>query len=254
MDIIIIEDESLAANKLERQILKIDESVVVLAKLESISDSVAWLKQNKCDLMFLDIHVSDGNSFKIFDEIDITTPIIFTTAYDQYAIQAFKVNSLDYLLKPINKADLARALDKYHSFLKNNPALPPVDFSALLSAMNKEKEVYKERFMIKSGGGKINIVAIEEVAYFFAEGKYTFLINKAGEEFLIDGTLEKLTNELNPNNFFRINRQFIIGITAIDKMHAWTKSRVKIELNPPSKQDTVVSVERSPEFKKWLDK
>lgn len=258
MNVVIIEDEKLAADKLERQLTKIDEHIHVLAKLESSTEAIKWFSENKCDLIFLDIHLSDGISFNIFEKIKIKTPVIFTTAYDQYAIQAFKVNALDYLLKPISKTDLATALEKFTTIVKiEKPAeFPPIDFSALLEAMAIEgkKVDFKERFMVKSGGGKINVITIDSVAYFFAEGKYTFLVDKKGVEHLIDSTLEKLVNELNPANFYRINRQFIVGINAIEKMYAWTKSRIKIELNPASKQDVIVSVERSPEFKKWLDK
>jgi DNA-binding LytR/AlgR family response regulator len=253
MNVVIIEDEKLAADKLERQLNKVDETIHVIAKLESITEAINWFSENKCDLIFLDIHLSDGISFNIFEKIKLKTPVVFTTAYDQYAIQAFKVNALDYLLKPISKTDLSSALDKFHSLADNPKELPPIDFSALLEAMAEKKTIYKERFMVKSGGGKIIVIDTDNVAYFFAEGKYAFLVDKKGEEHLIETTLEKLVNELNPMKFFRINRQFIIGINAIDKMHAWTKSRIKIELNPPSKQEAIVSVERSPEFKKWLD-
>lgn len=256
MNVVIVEDEKLAADKLERQLKKADEKINVTATLESISEAVKWFSENKCDLVFLDIHLSDGISFNIFDKVKIKTPVIFTTAYDQYAIQAFKVNALDYLLKPINKNDLSGALEKYHSLVEHNKEkeIPAIDFPSLLEAMEGKKTVYKERFMVKSGGSKIKVIDIDAVAYFFAEGKYTFLVDKTGEEHLIENTLEKLVNELNPAKFFRVNRQFIVGITAIEKMHTWTKSRIKIELTPPAKEEVIVSVERSPEFKKWLDK
>jgi len=253
MDVVIVEDEKLAADKLERQLKKTDEKIHVLAKLESITEAVNWFSENKCDLVFLDIHLSDGISFNIFEKIKLKTPVVFTTAYDQYAIQAFKVNALDYLLKPISKSDLSVALEKYHSLADNQKELPPIDFSALMEAMGDKKAAYKERFMVKSGGGKIKVIEMDNVAYFFAEGKYTFLVDKKGEEHLIESTLEKLVNELHPLKFFRINRQFIVGISAIERMFSWTKSRIKIELNPPPKQEVIVSVERSPEFKKWLD-
>lgn len=156
MNVIIIEDEKLAADKLERQLKKVDESVHVVARLESINESVDWLKNNKCDLIFLDIHLSDGTSFKIFEEVKIKTPVIFTTAYDQYAIEAFKVNALDYLLKPISKGVIIKALEKYYSLLELNAEkeFPAIDFSSLMVAMEGKKMPYKERFMIKSGGGK----------------------------------------------------------------------------------------------------
>ena len=253
MKVVIIEDEELAASKLERQLHKIDDNINVIAKLESVADAIVWFKSNSCDLIFLDIHLSDGVSFKIFESVKVKTPIIFTTAYDQYAIQAFKLNSLDYLLKPISKKDLANALDKYQEQASIASNLPNIDMSSLIEAMEGSQQEYKERFLIKRGD-HIQTISISDVAYFFAEGKYSFLIDKKGEEHLIDLTLEKLTNLLNPKQFFRINRQFIVGIDSIKEMYAWTKSRVKLELNPTAKQETIVSVERSPEFKKWLDK
>ena len=161
------------------------------------------------------------------------------------------------MLKPISKEALTTALEKYYSLTELNAEkeLPAIDFSSLMEAMEGKKSTsYKERFMIKSGGGKIKVIDMSSVAYFFAEGKYTFLVEKTGDEHLIENTLEKLVNELDPNKFFRVNRQFIVGIQSIDKMYTWTKSRIKIDLNPASKQEIIVSVERSPEFKKWLDK
>jgi DNA-binding LytR/AlgR family response regulator len=255
MKVVIVEDEALAASKLERQLKAIDENIEVVFVLESVVDAIEWFQKNKCDLILLDIHLSDGLSFKIFEKIKINTPIIFTTAYDQYAIQAFKVNALDYLLKPISKGDLSHAISQYKTLLEevSSENIPAVDFAALTETVEAETKDFKERFMIKGGGGKIKVIAMNEVAYFFAEGKYAFLVDKKGEEHLIDLTLEKLVNALNPKEFFRINRQFILSINSIDKMVAWTKSRVKIDLNPPSKKDAIVSVERSSDFKKWLD-
>jgi len=253
MKVIIIEDEPLAANKLERQLIDLEPHIEILGKLESIKQAVEWLKRNHADLIFLDVHLSDGVSFKIFEKVHVNTPIIFTTAYDQYAIDAFKLNSLDYLLKPVKKSDLERALSKYKSMTNTSLEEPPIDFQALLEAMKSQQKDFKERFMVYTGKDQIKSIGIEEVAYFYAEGKYAYLIDKTGRQYVIDSSLDKLVNELDPKMFFRINRQFIVGYHAIKNMYAWTKSRVKLELEPFTKKEVVVSVERSPDFKRWLN-
>lgn len=249
MKVLIIEDESFAADKLERQLLQLDNTIEVCNKIESVNSAIKWLNQNQVDLIFLDIHLSDGLSFHIFEEIEVTVPIIFTTAYDQYAIQAFKVNSIDYLLKPIKKNDLAISLDKYDK-LHGQKELP--DYKTLLNSLAKNHKVYQQRFMVVVGE-KILTVPSGEVAYFFAEEKYVFLVHKNGERYLIDFTLDKLDNLLDPKLFFRINRQIIVQIDAIHSMKDWFKRRIKLELNPAFDKEAIVSRERIKDFKIWLN-
>lgn len=249
MKILIIEDESIAADKLERQLLQLDSTIEVCDKIESVSSAVKWLNQNTVDLIFLDIHLSDGLSFRIFDEVEIQTPIIFTTAYDQYAIQAFKVNSIDYLLKPINKFDLAQSLEKYKNLHSHEPQ---PDFKALFETLTKTQETYQKRFMVVRGE-KIMTVPIEEVAYFFAEGKYVFLVHQDGERYLVDYTLDKLHELVDPKQFFRANRQIIVHIDAIKTMNSWFKRRIKLEMNPAFDKEVIVSSERMKDFKNWLN-
>ncbi|MFY0650762.1 MAG: response regulator transcription factor [Cyclobacteriaceae bacterium] len=248
--VLIIEDEFYAAQKLIRQLNNIDPEIEVLETLDSVDESVKWLKANTADLIFLDIHLGDDESFKIFERIKVKTPIIFTTAYDQYAIKAFKLNSIDYLLKPINKNELKVAIEKYHEQKLQPQAF---DYNTLLSSLKSgEQSSYQKRFMVYVGD-KVKSIPVEDVAYFFAEGKYAYLVSNAGKEYIVDYTLEKLDKLLNQDKFFRINRQFIIGIEAIDEMIAYTKGRLKIELNPTSKKEAIVSIERASEFKKWLN-
>lgn len=251
MRVAIIEDESFAAEKLERQLKLVDADFVVVAKLESVKKAVEWLKNNSANLIFLDIHLSDGLCFRIFDEIEIKTPVIFTTAYDQYAIQAFKVNSVDYLLKPINKYDLAQSLDKFKELHSKNSS---TDYSNLISAISgiSEKK-YQSRFMVVKGE-HIKTILIEEVAYFFAEGKYAFLVTNSRERFLIDFTLENLCKKLNPDDFFRVNRQMVIKLNSIKEMHTWFKRRIKLDLNPPFENEIIVASERVKDFKDWLNR
>ena len=250
MNVVIIEDESFAAEKLERQLIALDTGINVVAKIESVKNAVSWLKENKSDLIFLDIHLSDGLCFRIFDEVEIKTPIIFTTAYDQYAIQAFKVNSIDYLLKPINKFELAASYEKYKELHQKENT---VDYSALKEIIGDMREKkYQKRFLVVEGD-TIKTVLIENVAYFFAEGKYAFLVTKSKERYLIDHTLEHLTVVLNPDEFFRINRQVIVHLDSIKKMHTWFSRRIKLELIPPFEKETIVSTERVKDFKEWLN-
>lgn len=248
---LIIEDEPLAADKLERALNRAEHSVEVLAKAKSIQSAVQWLQNNTADLIFCDIHLGDGLSFNIFDQVEVKTPIIFTTAYDQYALQAFKLNSIDYLLKPVSKTDLEKALQKYVEL--KEPMNPQIDFSALMDAMKGEKEDYQQRFMVYLGE-RIVTVKSEEIAYFYAEGKYVFLVTSDGKEHIVDYTLDRLTQKLDPTHFFRVNRQFIVTIKGIAEMFTYSKSRVKIELKPEAKKPVIVSGERSSDFKKWLNR
>ncbi|WNJ17244.1 LytTR family DNA-binding domain-containing protein [Pontibacter sp. G13] len=252
--ILIVEDEHLAARRLERLIREIDSQVEICETLDTVQGTVAWLQEHEVDLIFLDIHLADGNSFSIFEKIDVSTPIIFVTAYDQYAVRAFKVNSVDYLLKPIEQEDLAQAIDK---FKQNHTAPAPFDISALMQAMQSQQTaaapVFQKRFMVTSGD-KIKSIPIEEVAYFFGQQKYVFLVTKDNRRHIVDFTLGKLEELLDPEQFYRINRQFIIGYKSISNMFAYSKSRVKIELDPVSEIDAIVSIEKSKHFKNWLNR
>ncbi len=250
MRILIIEDEVYAAEKLEQMLLEINPSITVLAKLGSINESVKWLINHTCDLIFLDIQLSDGISFSIFDQIAINTPIIFTTAYDQYAIKAFQLNSISYLLKPIRKIELEESLKKYQS-LKSAFG---IDFDMLLANIQGREPDYKKRFLIQIGE-KIKKVELSEIAYFFVLEKAVFMKTFQGNTYPVDYTLDKLESLINPEKFFRINRKYIVNMDAISNMSAYSRSRVKLELKPKAEDefDTIVSIERSSDFKKWLN-
>jgi DNA-binding LytR/AlgR family response regulator len=247
--IIIIEDEQLAADNLEKLILSIDNSIKIIAKLESVRNSVKWLSQNTCDLIFMDIQLSDGNSFSIFEQLDVKIPVIFTTAYDQFAIKAFKHNSIDYLLKPINAEELKQSLLKYKQYYQNTQ-LP--DFKMLLESLKPKKE-FKERFLVNAGQ-KILSLKTNEIAYFFAHEKGVFLCTFANKQFDVDYTLEQLENILEPKIFFRINRQYIVNIEAIQNMNIVSKSRLKLELKPNPESEVIVSFGNMHEFKIWLNR
>jgi two-component system, LytTR family, response regulator LytT len=250
MNAIIIEDEHLAAERLEGLLRELDPSIHVAAQLQSIEASVQWLKSHTPELIFLDIQLSDGLSFEIFDEIQVEAPIIFTTAYDEYALKAFKLNSVDYLLKPIRQEELHAALEKFRKRLTPQP----IDIAALLRSLHGNSTPVKRRFLIQFGD-RIKHVETHDVAYFFALDKTVFLVTKQGQKYPINLTLDRIEETVDPQSFFRINRKMIISFGSIRQMVPFTRSRIKIELQPaePVEVEAIVSVERTASFKQWLD-
>ncbi|MDB5222351.1 MAG: response regulator transcription factor [Chitinophagaceae bacterium] len=250
INILIIEDEEPAANRLKKMVTELEPGANVLDNIVSVNSAIAWFKQNPLpDLIFSDIQLSDGLSFDIFKNVEVQCPVIFITAYDQYAIDAFKVNSIDYLLKPIKKDDLQTALNKFKKIATG--AAAPLDISKVLEAFNPQKTDYKTRFIVRYGE-HIKTIKIEEAAYFYTEDKINFITTNEGRRYTIDYNLDNLESMLDPKTFFRINRQFIISIHAISEMFSYSKSRVLVKLNPPTKHETIVSTERSGDFKLWL--
>ena len=247
--ILIIEDEQPAVDKLIRLLSKVKAQINVIGVTDSIIKSISFLKVQTPDLILSDIHLVDGLSFKIFDSIEVDIPIIFTTAYDNYAIEAFKMYSIDYLLKPVTKRALDQALDKYQRVHKGKQ----MDFSELIKAMNPQVEKYKNRFLVHSRD-QYHTLKDDDIAYFYADGKYTFLVSKNGKRFFSDHNISQLENFLDPSKFFKVNRKYIIHISSISTMTAYSKSRLKVDLKPPHPEDVIVSVERSPAFKAWLGK
>lgn len=250
MKVLIIEDEVIASEKLAKMLLDLNENIVIAGKTGSIKDSVKWLTEKTADLIFLDIQLSDGLSFSIFEQVQVNTPVIFTTAYDHYAIKAFQVNSIAYLLKPIKKSELIESLRKYKSF----KSAFSIDFEELLLSIAESKSKFKTRFLVQAGD-KMRKIETEEIAYFFVREKWVFLKTFQGNQFTIGYTLEDLERKLNQKQFFRINRKIIVNVKSIINMVSHSRSRVKLFLNPnyENGEDLVVSIERSPDFKKWLD-
>lgn len=249
MKVIIVEDEKYARENLERLLLELAPDTEVLAKMDTVSKTVDWLQNNSADLLFLDIHLADDISFAIFDQVEVKTPVIFTTAYDQYALKAFKVNSIDYLLKPIEKEELAIALEKY----KNLQKAPAIDFQQLQAVLNeKQTKIYQQRFLVQRRD-KLMSVKIEEIAYFEGEDRYVYLIKKDGSRFIVDYKLADLELQLDPTQFYRLNRSFIAHFDAIDRIVSMSKSRVKVHLKPEASRDIVVSTENTRSFKLWLN-
>ncbi|MBV6441507.1 MAG: hypothetical protein EPGJADBJ_03193 [Saprospiraceae bacterium] len=249
MRAIIVEDEKHARDNLEKLLLELDPDIAIQAKLDSVRDTVAWLNTNETDLIFLDIHLADDLSFKIFEQTEVTAPVIFTTAYDQYALRAFKVNSLDYLLKPIDKEELARSLEKYRSTRIPQPA---IDISQLLHAMRQPQRTYQQRFLV-TRREKILSVRAEDVAYFEGEDRYVYLVKSDGTRYIVEYKLAELEDLLDPAHFFRLNRSYIARFEAIDKITVLSKSRVKVELKPTAPREVIVSTETARDFKAWLN-
>ncbi len=253
LNVLIIEDEEPAAKRLKRMLNEVDMDITVLDTLDSVSEAKKWFQANPMpDLIFSDIHLSDGLSFEIFKEVKNLCPIIFITAYNQYAIEAFKVNGIDYLLKPKTKEDLERALNKFNNLRQSNSA-PAIDIPKLLQNYNQAVQGtdHKKRFLVRYGE-HMKTINIEDTVYFYTEDKVNFICTKDGRRFVIDYNLDALETLLDPKVFFRINRQYIIAIYSITEMFTYSKSRVLIKLNPPAKHETIVSTERSADFKSWL--
>ena len=251
MNIIIIEDEKPSARRLQRMLANLDMQIEIM--LHSVEESIEWFENNEHpDLIFLDIQLSDGLSFEIFETVDIKSSVIFTTAYDEYALQAFKLNSIDYLLKPIDDEDLVKAVSKYKERIpkKQSVSLDFEDIKKLL--VNPIEREYKKRFSVKVGQ-HLKLINIDEVECFYSENKGTYAFTNEGRNYLLDGTLEQIESDLEPKKFFRVSRKFFVNIDAIKDMVSYTNSRIQIKLNTFNEQDIIVARERVKEFKDWLE-
>ncbi|WP_411767103.1 LytR/AlgR family response regulator transcription factor [Winogradskyella sp. A3E31] len=251
MNIIIIEDEKPSARRLQRMLTALDFEANTM--LHSVEESIEWFQNNEHpDLIFLDIQLSDGLSFEIFEAIDIKSAVIFTTAYDEYALQAFKLNSIDYLLKPIDEDDLKNAIDKFkgRNPQKQDVTLNFEDIKKLL--VNPIEREYKKRFSVKVGQ-HIKLIPIEDIECVYSENKGTYLFTTDKRNYLLDLTLDQLEDELEPQVFFRVNRKFFININAIKDIISYTNSRLKIILKHYDEEDIIVARERVKDFKNWLD-
>lgn len=250
MNVLIIEDEKKTA-KMLREIIETNSVRLVVNVLDSIEESVAYLNKNqsKIDLIFMDIHLADGNSFEVFNKIEIKTPIIFTTAYDNYAIQAFKQNSIDYLLKPVSLQDVQFAIDKFNKQQQTANTKLFENFAKTYQQLNNQ---YKTRFIVKTGE-TIDTIQTHEIHHFETKESLSFLVTNKGKKYIIEYTLDQLEKILPPQDFFRINRKVIIHIQAIEKVQTYFNSRLTITANKLEGDSQIVSRERVIEFKKWLD-
>lgn len=246
MKVVIIEDEFFSAEKLSHQLHKIDDSIEVLAILPSVESCLEWFRTHpEPDLIISDIQLEDKQSFELFEQLPIEAPIIYTTAFDQYAIQAFKQNSIDYLLKPVDPDELRAAIKKYENLEYRIQQKG-------LSIQPKPREGYKERFLVKKGS-QLAVIRIGEIAYFKSDQKLSFLVTNDNQKYIIELTLDQLTEQLDPKRFNRISRNRLISVDSIAKIHNHFNGRLKLELIPPEEEEVFVSRDRVPQFKEWLD-
>lgn len=251
MKAVIIEDEKTAADLLRNLINQLDENIEVVTTLQTVEDSIEWLENNQHpDIMFVDIHLADGSSFSIFEKTEVRCPIVFTTAYDEYALKAFEVNSIDYLLKPINKDDLQRALNKYKNLKGDNKDL---DYKKFVSRFLSEGNVnnYKEYFLVPERD-KLIPLAAKDIAYIYIDLKLIKAVTFSGKVYYLNQNLDEMMNQLNPKNFFRANRQYIVAHESIKDVSMWFGNKISLNLTLPTEEKIIVSKARVAEFKNWF--
>lgn len=256
MKVLIIEDEKPAADKLELLLKKYDNQIEIVSRIATVEKSIDYLKANQenIDLIFLDIQLTDGLSFEIFKMVKVEKPIIFTTAFNQYAIEAFKLNSIDYLLKPINFENLTCALDKIKSMHNNLPVEkinPNISLLQIARLLSEKEQNYKTRYLIKIGE-HIKSIATSDICFFYAEGRTVFILTCENRKFIVDNTLEELVDQLNPEKFFRVNRSFIINFDYISDVIVYSSSRLRIKFPIEFEKEIIVSREKVSGFKAWF--
>lgn len=251
----IIEDEEHAALRLSKMLKELEPGIEINGPLDTIKNSVLHLQEKMdYDLIFLDIQLADGRSFSIFEQININNPVIFTTAYDEFAVKAFELNSVDYLLKPIHQERLKTALLKFKKMKEvyGNGETSAFLNELLISFKSQQEKQYQSRFLVSKADSLIPVQA-EEVAYFYAEDKVVFLVKSEGSKYIVNYTLDDLENRVNPKQFFRVNRQYLVSVHAIKKVHHYFNYKLKLDLSPISDEDVVVSKLRTSDFKMWMN-
>ncbi len=245
--ILLIEDEPTAAQRLQKLILELLPPAKIDAILDSVEASVRWLADHQPDLIFMDVQLADGLCFEIFEQANVTAPVVFTTAYDDYALKAFRVQALDYLLKPLKRTELQEAIRRVRK------AAPPQVNVEQVNAIYAGEPIpdYRQRFLVRLGAS-IRVIETQDIALIYTESKNTFLMTSEGRRFPLDYSLEALEKQLDPALFFRANRQYIVGLHAIREMYVYSKSRVKVHTEPAAPSEIIVSTEKSGSFKRWL--
>ena len=251
--VLIIEDEKPAADWLKQLILKFDAQITVLAVIDSVSGAVEWFQQNPApNLAFMDIQLADGLSFEIFERIKVLCPVIFTTAYEEYAIKAFKVNSVDYLLKPIAYSELETAFQKFGERVRNVEPVPSVTIELLNKVKEMLRKQYKTRFVIKVGE-HLKSITVEDILFFYSLEKATYLCTADFKTYLVDYSLDRISEMIDEHRFFRINRKYILSNQSIADIIFYSNSRLKIKLKKPGEESIIVSRDKVSAFKEWLD-
>jgi DNA-binding LytR/AlgR family response regulator len=259
MKVLIIEDEELAVKKLQKTLALVDAAAEVVGVADSIRSSVNWLQHNPApDLILMDIELADGQSFEIFEKVEVKSTVIFTTSYDEYALKAFKVNSIDYLLKPVQKEDLQAALDKLKNLKSmlggnNQASLLNVDSLVKELQLKLQPKEYRKRFLVKQAQ-KLVSIDVEDIAYFYADGRLNFFKTNDNRKFVVDYTMDDLEDMLDPRLFFRISRAFYVAVNNIDQIHEYFGNRLLLTLKPATEKEAIVSREKVGDFKKWMGK
>ncbi|RYZ61793.1 MAG: response regulator transcription factor [Chitinophagaceae bacterium] len=254
MNILIVEDEELAQKKLQKTLAAVDATATVVGITDSIQSTVDWLKSNNnADLILMDIELADGQSFEVFNLVDVKAPVIFTTSYDEYALKAFKVNSVDYLLKPVQTDELQAALAKYKKLA--DTSRQDVNIESLVNQIKQQLQPkeYRKRFLVKHAQ-KLVSVDVEEIAYFYSDGRLNFFKTFDNKKFVVDYTMDELEEMLDPAGFFRISRSFFVAFNAIEKIDDYFGNRLILQLNPVVDKEALVSREKVADFKKWMGK
>jgi len=254
MNILIVEDEELAVKKLQKTLAGVDSSAAVVGVTDSIQGTVDWLQNNNnADLILMDIELADGQSFEVFNQVEVRAPVIFTTSYDEYALKAFKVNSVDYLLKPVQTEDLQAALNKYKKLAGERK--PDIQLESLMKQLQQQLQPkeYRKRFLVKLAQ-KLVSVDVDEISYFYSDGRLNFFKTSDNKKFVVDYTMEELEDMLDPAKFFRISRSFYVSIEAIEKIDDYFGNRLILQLKPAVDKEALVSREKVSDFKKWMGK
>lgn len=256
MKILIVEDEELAVKKLQKTLLSIDRMVEVVGVTDSIKSTVDYLKQNSApDLILMDIELADGQSFEVFNMVQVKNPVIFITSYDEYALKAFKVNSVDYLLKPVQKDELEAALNKYKELNNTDNTKGTSDINNLIKELQSklQPKEYRKRFLVKQAQ-KLVSIEVDDIAYFYSDGRLNFFKTRDNRKFVVDYTMDELSDMLDPDKYFRISRSFYVSVDAIDQIHDYFGNRLLLNLTPALDKEALVSREKVMDFKKWMGK
>jgi two-component system, LytTR family, response regulator LytT len=260
MKILIVEDEELAVKKITKTLAGVDPTAEIAGVTDSIKSTVEWLENNPSpDLILMDIELSDGQSFEVFSRTDVKSAVVFTTSYDEYALKAFKVNSIDYLLKPVQKEDLETALNKYKQMkeMYKTGSGTSSDFNMDLLVKELRQKLqhkeYRKRFLVKHAQ-KLVSIETDEIAYFFSDGRLNFFKTTDNKKFVVDYTMDELEEMLDPDRYFRISRSFYISVESVDQIHEYFGNRLLLYLKPAVEKEAIVSREKVTDFKKWMGK
>lgn len=252
MRVLIVEDEILLAKRLHNLLQEVEPGVSIAGTTHSVKETVQWLQEHPApDLMLMDIELADGQSFDIFRFVEVNAPIIFTTAYDEYAIKAFKLNSIDYLLKPIKEAELRQAIEKYKK--SRQPASFTTNLEEILAVIKlmDQQQAYRNRFLIKQGQ-KLVSIDVQDLAYISSVKGYSYLRTKQNQKYIIEYTLDELEKSLSPQQFFRANRSYIVSSSCVAAIHSWFNQKLKVDLQPDPGEQVIISRDKAPAFKAWM--